>query len=104
MITCGKASFINQKYADEYIKKLKETSVRYKRPKRAYLCEACLNWHLTSSPEEKDDSIPDKRDKYIESLKKQVESLIKKNKNQQETIKNYYNKVVILKNKINESN
>lgn len=100
MIKCYKASFINQKYADEYIKKLKETSVRYKKPKRAYLCEDCLNWHLTSSPEEKDDSIPDKRDKHITSLEKQVKDLIEKNKNQQETIKNYYNKVEKLKKQL----
>lgn len=48
---CKKVSFINEDFAIQYIKKLKETSKRTKVPSRAYLCEICLNWHLTSSGE-----------------------------------------------------
>lgn len=48
---CKKVSFINEDFALQYIKKLKETSTRTKVPSRAYLCETCLNWHLTSKGE-----------------------------------------------------
>ena len=48
---CKKVSFIDEANALKYIKKLKETSKRNKVPQRAYLCEVCLNWHLTSSTE-----------------------------------------------------
>lgn len=48
---CKKVSFLDEANALKYIKKLKETSKRVKVPQRAYLCEVCLNWHLTSSTE-----------------------------------------------------
>lgn len=104
MTKCYKASFINEKFAQEYLNKLKQTSVRLKKPKRAYLCEHCLNWHLTSSPEEKDDSVPDKRDKKIEGLENQIKNLnmqisvlVSKNNNQKKQIQNYYNIIQKLK-------
>lgn len=45
---CKKVSFIDEKFADEYITKLHKTSKRKLVPVRAYLCEKCLTWHLTS--------------------------------------------------------
>jgi len=45
---CKKVKFVNEQSALMYIKKVKETSVRDKKPVRAYLCEKCLAWHLTS--------------------------------------------------------
>lgn len=47
--TCTKVSFANEKYADFYINKLKKTSKRKVIPVRAYLCEKCFSWHLTST-------------------------------------------------------
>ncbi len=48
---CKKVSFINETTANFYINKLQNTSTREKVPQRAYLCEICLNWHLTSKPD-----------------------------------------------------
>ena len=45
---CKKVSFATESDADFYIKKLKRTSKRAVVPMRAYLCEKCFNWHLTS--------------------------------------------------------
>jgi hypothetical protein len=47
-MTCKKVYFRDEQYALEYISKLKKTSCRERKPVRAYLCEKCLNWHLTS--------------------------------------------------------
>lgn len=44
---CKKVSFINEKYALDYIEILRKTSKRYVKPVRAYLCEECNKWHLT---------------------------------------------------------
>jgi len=45
---CPKTYFATEKDAEFYIDKLKQTSNRAKRPKRAYLCPDCFQWHLTS--------------------------------------------------------
>lgn len=45
---CSKVSFANELFANKYIEKLKNTSTRRLKPVRSYLCENCLNWHLTS--------------------------------------------------------
>jgi len=60
---CKKVSFINEDFAIQYLKKLKETSVRTKVPSRAYLCETCLNWHLTSKGDYNEDVKPTKTPK-----------------------------------------
>ena len=57
---CKKASFSNESQAKFFIEKLIKTSTRVKTPKRAYLCDKCNNWHLTS--------IPDKDREYELSL------------------------------------
>lgn len=45
---CPKTYFATEKEALNYIEILKKTSCRDKIPKRAYLCQDCLTWHLTS--------------------------------------------------------
>lgn len=51
---CTKAKFSDEKQAQYYIDKLKNTSIREKKPIRAYLCPHCLSWHLTSKTEKDD--------------------------------------------------
>ena len=46
---CNKTYFATEEAALFYIEKLKKTSVRDRVPRRAYLCQNCLKWHLTSS-------------------------------------------------------
>ena len=46
---CKKASFANEAAANTYIDRLKKTSTRSKVPQRAYLCNKCNNWHLSST-------------------------------------------------------
>lgn len=62
---CKKVCFINEDFAIQYINKLRATSVRTKVPSRAYLCEHCLNWHLSSKGEYTDPT--NKKDSKIES-------------------------------------
>lgn len=64
---CNKSKFLNEKFALDWIEKLKRTSVREKVPLRAYLCTRCGTWHLTSRPEFGD---PEK-----EALKANIERL-----------------------------
>lgn len=45
---CRKVFFADEKFALQYIAKLNKTSYRERKPVRAYLCQHCLNWHLTS--------------------------------------------------------
>ncbi|WP_340112642.1 hypothetical protein [Maribellus mangrovi] len=47
----GKVKFADQVAAEFYLAKLKKTSCRAVVPQRAYLCEYCNTWHLTSEPE-----------------------------------------------------
>jgi len=51
MKKCTKVSFIDENYANQYISKLNKTSKRKLKPVRAYLCENCLAWHLSSIEE-----------------------------------------------------
>tara|TARA_R110002020_G_scaffold223701_1_gene432914 strand:+ start:755 stop:1105 length:351 start_codon:yes stop_codon:yes gene_type:complete len=48
MMPCKKTYFSNEKIAMDYVARLQETSKRKVVPNRAYLCEKCLNWHITS--------------------------------------------------------
>jgi hypothetical protein len=48
---CKKSSFKDQESANKYILKLQATSKRDRIPQRAYLCEKCNTWHLTSKPD-----------------------------------------------------
>ena len=68
MEECKKTKFADQAAAMFYIAKLKATSCRDKIPQRAYLCEICLSWHITSIK-----LTPDQR--RIQSLERKIKSL-----------------------------
>lgn len=78
---CPKTSFVNEQYAIDFIKKLKATSVRQKRPTRAYLCDICLNWHLTSLTEHQSDILHNyklaikQKDAIIADLNRRIKTL-----------------------------
>ncbi len=76
-MSCKKVSFINEKYADEYIAKLKKTSYRKVKPVRSYLCEKCLTWHLTSNDRDKELIIKyqEKIQRYRKHLKEMNETI-----------------------------
>lgn len=84
---CEKTSFRDEKYATEYLKKLKATSIRQKRPVRAYLCDICLNWHLTSLNEHQTD--------VLHNYKKEL-------KNKNEIIANQQRLIKVLKREIHD--
>lgn len=85
MNICRKTHFPNEKTANEYVSRLQQTSVRKVVPNRSYLCEKCLNWHITSLPLQKEEDI--KKDLHrlemklkekngrIKNLEKQVDKL-----------------------------
>lgn len=68
---CSKVFFADEKFALQYIDRLKKTSHRERKPIRAYLCEKCLCWHLTS--------IESKENKEVFYLGRQINNLKKKN-------------------------
>lgn len=47
-MNCTKTKFADEASEEFYISKLKRTSVRDRVPLRAYLCQYCCCWHLTS--------------------------------------------------------
>lgn len=67
MIICKKVSFATEKFALQYVEKLKATSCRKRNPVNAYLCEKCLTWHLTS--------IDTMENRQNVQLKRQIENL-----------------------------
>ena len=89
-MSCKKVSFINEKFANEYIDKLQKTSVRRIKPVRAYLCEKCTTWHLTSIEGYEERKVKNRMADYerrianlqgkITHLQKEVERLTKKKK------------------------
>lgn len=107
---CKKVSFINEDFALQYIKKLKETSVRTKVPSRAYLCETCLNWHLTSKGEypteekEKQTKAKTRFDNQIRDRDFKIASLQKKLANAYDKITDLTRSNDELRKKANKSN
>lgn len=79
---CTKVSFADENYANQYIAKLKKTSKRSVIPVRAYLCETCLNWHLSSRQSNEIMQLVYK-DREIANLKSKIAHLetLLKNKN-----------------------
>lgn len=69
---CKKVSFATEADAIYYINKLKKTSSRKVLPARAYLCEECLNWHLTSIQHADISSILAEHERAIIALKKKI--------------------------------
>ena len=49
---CGKMSFLSEKDAKFKINKIRDVEQEDKKPIRAYECEKCGGWHLTSIPYE----------------------------------------------------
>jgi predicted RNase H-like nuclease (RuvC/YqgF family) len=84
---CRKVYFVDEKFALEYIDKLNKTSSREIKPVRAYLCEKCLCWHLTS--------IESKENRRIGHLGRQINNLKAK-------ISHLQNENEILKSKLNK--
>lgn len=79
-VGCKKTSFVNELFANCYIDKLQKTSSRKLKPVRAYLCENCLNWHLTSIvgfEEERYNNL----ERQIINLKSKIEHLENENRN-----------------------
>jgi len=78
-IGCKKVSFANEFFANAYIEKLQKTSARKLKPIRAYLCENCLNWHLTSIigfEQERYNNL----ERQINNLKSKIEHLENENR------------------------
>lgn len=69
---CKKVSFATEADADFYINKLKKTSSRKVVPTRAYLCEECLNWHLTHVQHIDIPNILAQHERTVRALKKQI--------------------------------
>ena len=80
MVDCSKTKFANEKAALFYIEKLQATSIRSKIPNRAYLCEHCLTWHLTSTPQE---------ESMVSKYKKRLQVQIELNKRLQAKLEKY---------------
>ena len=76
-VRCDKVSFLNEKYANEHIAKIKKESKRKVIPTRAYECNKCPNWHLTSQPNWRE-SIKT-MEGQVTKLKGQVQSLERRN-------------------------
>lgn len=74
MSKCKKVYFANENSAKFYIEKLNKTSLRKVKPVRAYLCEKCLNWHLTSIVSEENRQLIYK-DRQIANLKAKIQHL-----------------------------
>lgn len=51
--TCEKITYISEKDAKFEINKIREKEQEHKKPVRAYECQKCGGWHLTSIPFEK---------------------------------------------------
>lgn len=47
---CKKQSYFNEKIAKQKLLEIKANPQKHKKPIRAYECDKCSNWHLTSKP------------------------------------------------------
>lgn len=50
LLPCYKYSYLDEKIANEQLKIVREDKGDHKKPIRAYQCEKCGFWHLTSKP------------------------------------------------------
>jgi len=99
---CKKTYFANEKIAIEYAKRLQETSKRKVVPNRAYLCEKCLNWHLTSLPLAKEESLGklvQEQQKALKDRNGRIKNLEKKEIQYQDRIRELSIKVDHYRNK-----
>ena len=76
--TCDKVRYTSERFALMDIDRIKKISTRDKIPVRAYFCNLCSFWHLTSA-KSKNDEIRDKKvlalEKEIVALKDEVRAL-----------------------------
>lgn len=47
-VTCTKIKYCNKKIANQHLKRIRSKTQEHKKPIRAYECEKCSQWHLTS--------------------------------------------------------
>ena len=93
---CSKVKFSSEKFADEYIEKIKKTSKREKKPTRSYFCKNCISWHLTSAQPKSVGAITQELKKErelvlqltakIDRINKERNSLVEKNKEKDKQI------------------
>jgi hypothetical protein len=101
MSTCTKVSFGSEAMANEDIKRIKNKSTRQVVPTRAYNCNKCGGWHLTSQPNwivhtknlECKIEILETKVKSLEGLNSslrigEIGKFVKKNEQQKQTIDN----------------
>lgn len=96
LMPCKKTYFANEKIAMEYVLRLKDTSKRKVVPHRAYLCEKCLHWHITSLTIEKEKNMRNQVEDLEEVIGKKNKEIEKK----QRRIDELTDTVVRLNNKI----
>jgi hypothetical protein len=77
---CKKSKYISERFALADISRIKKTSKRSKVPTRAYFCNICNFWHLTSQSDKKEDFKKEKMlalENQVKSLKLEIETLKK---------------------------
>lgn len=98
-VPCRKVSFSDEKTALFYIDKLKKTSKRKVKPVRAYLCEKCLTWHLTSR-EERMSREEEQLTIRIGKLENKVKQLRKESENKTKKINNLHEEIYDLNRRL----
>lgn len=93
---CKKTYFADEKIATEYANRLQATSKRKVVPHRAYLCEKCLHWHITSLTQVKENNLTNQVDALTIAIAKKNKEIAKKDRR----IEDLTSEVVKLNNKI----
>jgi hypothetical protein len=75
---CTKTQYMSETFANIEIKRIRSTSKREKIPKRAYKCDDCGYWHLTSLSDKKEVRKP-KEMVIMDNQKAIIETLKEKN-------------------------
>lgn len=79
---CSKTSFATEKDASFFIDKLSRTSTRDTKPIRAYFCNKCTCWHLTSRHSFESKAITEYKIR-ISELEKEISQLKSENNQKQ---------------------
>lgn len=92
-----KVQYTSERFAMMDIARIKKISSRDKVPVRAYFCDICNLWHLTSSGDRKEEA-KNKRiltlEGDIKKLKIEIEEL-KKTSNKKDTVKNKEDRIAL---------
>jgi hypothetical protein len=78
MMPCKKTYFADEKTATEFVHRLQETSKRKVVPHRAYLCEKCFNWHITSLRLVKENNLMNQIDSLTKAIGKRNKEITEK--------------------------